>query len=109
MNDVTATPRRIPTDWKADAMQTRIRRRYGAERRFRMIGLGAVLLSAGFLAFLLITMMANGLRGFTQAEVRVHLDFARSALFIDPGALGGDRADAALAAADIEGVVRAAA
>jgi phosphate transport system permease protein len=51
---------RTPTEWKAKAMQQRIRSRYGAERRFRMLGLGAVLLSAAVLAFLLITMIGNG-------------------------------------------------
>jgi phosphate transport system permease protein len=110
MNDVTSTrARRVPTDWKSDAMQQRIRRRYSAERRFRWIGLGAVLLSASFLAFLLITMVGNGARGFTQAEVRLNVDFPKSALFIDPATLKGFGADAALATADIDGTVRAAA
>jgi len=110
MNDVTATkPRRAPTDWNSDAMQQRIRRRYSAERRFRWIGLGAILLSASFLAFLLITMVGNGARGFTQAEVRLDVDFPKSALFIDPATLKGFGADAALATADIDGTVRAAA
>ena len=62
-----------PTDWSGEAIQKRIRKRYVAERRFRLIGLVAVLISAGFLAFLLITMMANGLRGFTQTEIRLDL------------------------------------
>ena len=62
-----------PTDWNSESIQRRIRKRYSAERRFRLIGLFAVLLSAGFLAFLLITMMANGLRGFTQTEISVEL------------------------------------
>ena len=35
-------------------MQKRIASRYGAERRFRLFGLGAVLLSGAFLAFLLV-------------------------------------------------------
>jgi phosphate transport system permease protein len=104
-----ALPKRAPTDWKAQAMQQRIRRRYAAERRFRFLGLGAVLISAAFLAFLLVTMLANGVRGFTQTEVRLDIDFARSALFIDPATLKGFGADAALATADIDGAVRKAA
>jgi phosphate transport system permease protein len=107
MSDAVAM--RAPTDWKTDAMQRRIRRRYSAERRFRLVGLGAVLLSAGFLAFLLVTMLGNGIKGFTQTEVRLDIDFEKSALFIDPAALRGPSADAALAAADLEGAVRAAA
>jgi phosphate transport system permease protein len=79
-----------PTDWKADAMQRRIRKRYGAERRFRLVGLAAVLLSAGFLAFLVGTMLINGARGFTSTEIRVDLTRAQSAM---------------IAAGDYEGVV----
>jgi phosphate transport system permease protein len=90
-------------------MQGRIRRRYAAERRFRLVGLFAVLLSAGFLAFLLISMMSNGLRGFTQTEVRLDMDFARSALFLDPATLKASPGGAALAGAGIESAVAAAA
>ena len=74
-------------------MQRRIRKRYAAERRFRLVGLGAVLLSAGFLAFLLITMMANGLRGFTQTEVRLDVDFRaqRCSSIPPPARLGATR------------------
>jgi len=68
-----------PTDWKQSAMQRRIRRRYAAERRFRLVGLGAVLLSGGFLAFLLITMMINGLSGFSQTEVRLDIGPSQAA------------------------------
>jgi phosphate transport system permease protein len=100
---------RAPTDWKAQAMQRRIRRRYAAERRFRLLGLFAILLAASFLAFLLFNMFANGIRGFTQTEIRLTVDFARSGLVIDPAALSGDGADEALAAADIDGAVRRAA
>ena len=100
---------RIPTDWNAAAMQQRIRRRYAAERRFRLVGLAAVLLSAGFLALLLISMLANGLRGFTQTEVRLEIDFPHSSLIVDPATLRGFGAEAALANADFEGTVRAAA
>ena len=112
MNDLApaaAPARRAPTDWKVDAMQRRIRSRYAAERRFRFLGLGAVLLSAAFLAFLLITMVGNGIRGFTQAEVRLDIDFQQSAIFLDPATLKGFGAEAALAGADIDGAVRAAA
>ncbi|HEX8533152.1 MAG TPA: DUF3333 domain-containing protein, partial [Allosphingosinicella sp.] len=106
MSDAAA---RTPTDWKADAMQKRIRGRYAAERRFRYLGLGAVLLSTAFLAFLLITMLGNGVRGFTQTEVRLGIDFPKSELFLDPATLKGPGADAALATADIDSVVRASA
>jgi phosphate transport system permease protein len=68
MSDIAldAAPERAPTDWNGAAMQRRIRRRYSAERRFKLIGLSAILLSAGFLAFLLISMLINGLGGFIE-------------------------------------------
>ncbi|HYJ31345.1 MAG TPA: phosphate ABC transporter permease PstA [Allosphingosinicella sp.] len=59
--------KRAPTDWNGPVMQRHIRRRYAAERRFRLLGLGAVLLSAGFLAFLLVTIGAKGIGGFSTA------------------------------------------
>ena len=58
---------RAPTDWNGGAMQRRIRRRYAAERRFRLLGLAAVLLSAGFLVFLLTTIAIPGIPGFSVA------------------------------------------
>ncbi|MDI1296863.1 MAG: phosphate ABC transporter permease PstA [bacterium] len=75
---------RIPTDWKSDVMRQRIARRYASERRFKYIGMGAVALSAAFLAFLLFTMMGNGLRGFTRTEIALKVDFPASPLLLDP-------------------------
>ena len=79
MSDDLALIDPTPTDWKQSAMQRRIRKRYAAERRFKLVGLGAVLLSASFLAFLLITMMINGLSGFSQTEVRLDIGPAQAA------------------------------
>ncbi|HYI63842.1 MAG TPA: phosphate ABC transporter permease PstA [Allosphingosinicella sp.] len=74
-----------PTDWKAEAMQRRIRKRYGAERRFKLVGLMAVLMSAGFLAFLMWTMVGNGARGFMQTQIRLDLP-AEQVSLLDAGA-----------------------
>ncbi|MFN3944506.1 MAG: phosphate ABC transporter permease PstA [Allosphingosinicella sp.] len=97
-----------PTDWSSEAMQRRIRRRYSAERRFKLLGLSAVVISAAFLAFLLVTMVGNGARGFVQAEVRLDIDFPRTDLFLDPSAVE-NFGEQALANADIDGAVRQAA
>src|SRR5688572_29097861 len=107
--DLAAAPARQPTDWKTDAMQKRIRKRYASERNFRLLGLSAVLLSAFFLAFLLFTMIGNGARGFTQTEIKLPIDFPRSTLMIDQNALKGFGAEQALAGADIEGAAATAA
>ena len=92
---------RAPTDWKGDAMRRRIGRRYAAERRFRLMGLGAVLLSAGFLAFLLVSMLSSGLRGFTRTEIALPIDFVHSPILIDPAALRGPNPELVLASANL--------
>jgi len=100
---------RAPTDWSSEEMQRRIRKRYAAERRFRFWGLGAILISAGFLALLLVIMLGNGIRGFTAAQVQLDVDFQQTGFVIDRTALDGPNAEAALRAADFEGLVRQAA
>ncbi len=90
-------------------MQRRIRRRYAAERRFRMLGLGAILISAGFLALLLFIMIGNGIRGFTAAELRLEMNFPQSGLNLTEAQLRGPNAREAVIAADFEGAVRRAA
>lgn len=48
-------------------MQRRLASRHSAERRFKATGLFAIVLSLGFLAFLLVTMLAKGLGGLDLA------------------------------------------
>ena len=54
----------------SEAVAARIRKRYAAERNFRLLGLGAVVFSALVLAFLLISMTSAGVNGFRRAEVK---------------------------------------
>jgi phosphate transport system permease protein len=93
---------RLPTDWTSAAMQRRIRRRYTSERNFRLLGMFAVLLSAGFLAFLIVSMAWNGLRGFTRTEIAVPFDFPALALPVEPGALKSGNAEIILSKIDLE-------
>lgn len=102
MNKSPAPKRPAPTDWRSEAMQRRIRRRYGAERRFRLIGLSAVVLSAGFLAFLLVTMIGNGMGGFFRSELAVPVDFAAAKLDLNETQLKSSAADLALANAGLD-------
>jgi phosphate transport system permease protein len=100
---------RAPTDWKTQSMQRRIRKRYAAERRFRFFGLAAVVLSAAFLAFLLVTMVAQGWRGFLRTDVTLAIDFPASGVTVDRALLATPGADLALASAGLENAVKAAA
>ncbi|WP_066798874.1 phosphate ABC transporter permease PstA [Sphingomonas soli] len=100
---------RTPTDWNAPAMQKRIARRYAAERRFKLFGLAAVVLSAAFLAFLLATMVSQGWRGFVRTDVALTIDFKAAALPVDRAVLRTPGADLALAGAELENTVKGAA
>ena len=116
MSDTRTPPRtgagqreRAPTDWQSPAMTARVRRRYAAERRFRFAGAGAVILSASFLAFLLVTMVANGIGGFTRTEIALPIDFAELRLPVTPAQLRGKGANLALAGAGLQNAVEGAA
>jgi len=53
--------------WKTPDMTKRIARRHAAERRFKLLGLSAIILSLLFLAVLLFIMLKNGLGGLDWA------------------------------------------
>ena len=106
MNSPRAT--RAPTRDTA-AMRRRTQRRYAAERRFRRLGLAAIWLSAGFLAFLLATMLWQGTIGFRQTRIALPIDLAAAHLRVTPAQLKGDGVTRALADAGLERAVDAAA
>ncbi len=54
----------------------RLARRYAAERRFRRLGLGAVLLAMGFLLLLLSTVVGKAIPAFTYTYAVLPLDLA---------------------------------
>ena len=65
--------------------EARLKKRYAAERRFRLAGLSAILFSVAVLVFLLVTMTWNGIGGFQRAELRVAVDFREMGLSLPPG------------------------
>ena len=83
--------------WSGQPMQTRLRQRYAAERRFKAFGLIAVTLSAGFLVFLLVAMATAGLSGFSQTRIALPIDFRGSGLSIDSATMTDDEAASRLA------------
>src|SRR6185369_4107605 len=60
-----------------------LKKRYARERRFKAFGLAAILFSALVLAFLLVTMTANGVGGFKRTELQLVLDLPQSGMQID--------------------------
>ena len=75
MSDLVA-PTRTP------AYEARLKQRYAAERRFKALGLGAVVFAIAVLIFLLATMFANGIGGFQRTVLEVPVDFSRMGLSV---------------------------
>src|SRR6187402_3215105 len=90
---------------RTPAFEARLKKRYAAERRFRLAGLCAILFSIAVLAFLLVTMMANGLGGFQRATLTVPVDFTVASLTAPEG-VGEDATVRALEAQGLPQVVR---
>jgi len=72
---------------KAERLAARLRQRHRSDRLFRLAGMAAVGFAALVLAFLLLTMTANGLGGFQRAELRVPIDLSSGVLQLDPAQL----------------------
>jgi phosphate transport system permease protein len=49
--------------WNSPEARKRLAKRHAAERRFKAVGLGAIVLSLAFLALLLVIMLKNGVAG----------------------------------------------
>jgi phosphate transport system permease protein len=81
MTDIIAEGRATPI-YQSDAFARRLARRYAAERRFRLYGVLAIALALGMLAFLLGTIVRNGITAFWQHEVALEVFFDPQA--IDP-------------------------
>ncbi|MBB3952134.1 phosphate ABC transporter permease PstA [Aureimonas jatrophae] len=64
-----------------------LKRRYAAERRFKLYGLLAILTGLVFLAILLWTVVSQGYTAFWQTEIRLPITFSQSV--IDPKNTGG--------------------
>jgi phosphate transport system permease protein len=55
------------SSWHTPEASARLKKRYAAEKRFKAMGIAAIVLSLSFLAFLLVTMVAKGLGGIDLA------------------------------------------
>ena len=97
----TNKPRRTPQETQA-IVERSLRRRYWAERRFRIYGLAAVTAGMTFLVYLFFVIFSNGIGAFRQTQVRVPV-------FFDPAIIApeGNRELDALRAADYSALIRA--
>jgi len=78
-----------------DIVQQGLSKRYHAERRFRLYGLAAIVISLSFLALLFVSIIGKGYSAFVQTFVQLEV-------FFDPDVIGSEN----LAAADFPGLVK---
>ena len=86
--------------------EARLKKRYASERRFRALGLGAIVFSVAVLIFLLGTMTFNGIGGFQRVEMEVPIDFTQAGIAADPAAMEQPGALASLEAQGLRDVVQ---
>ena len=98
MSNITAAQRN-------ERIAARLSSRYAAERRFRALGLFAVVFSGLVLAFLLFTMTSSAIGGFQRTELRFPVDLSGGALTIEPSQLEGPGALQALEGAGLADVI----
>jgi phosphate transport system permease protein len=88
---------------RPDLSEARLRRRYAAERRFRLYGLGAIGLAVLMLGILLVSIISKGYGAFVQTQISLDIKFDPAV--IDPA---GTHDPATLANADYAMLVKGA-
>ncbi|MEM8852323.1 MAG: phosphate ABC transporter permease PstA [Pseudomonadota bacterium] len=77
-----------------DIIERRLKARHRAEFRFRMIGLGAIMLGVTLVALLFGSILAKGLPAFTQANITLNVTFDPQVINIPDRPVQGDLSDA---------------
>ena len=90
---------------RTPAFEARLKKRYASERRFRALGLSAILFSIAVLVFLLGTMTFNGIGGFQRVEMQVSIDFTQAGIATAPADVQPSDALASLEAQGLRDVV----
>ena len=85
-----------------DLVEASLKRRYAKEKRFKAIGLGAILLGLAFVSVLFVSIVSKGYSAFVQTHIQLEVHFDPAV--IDPG---GNRDMEQMARADYRKLVRA--
>ncbi len=103
MTDIVERPQGAAIGVHAtDEAQKRLKRRYGAEKRFRAYGLTAIMVSIAALALLLWSIVSQGYTAFTATTMT--LSVTVDPALADPG---GKRSLDEIRTGDFQGIVRA--
>jgi phosphate transport system permease protein len=73
MTDIISTPRAAP--YQSDDFAARLRKRYAAERRFKLYGVAAIGIALGMLAVLLASIVSQGYTAFAQHDLALEIYF----------------------------------
>jgi phosphate transport system permease protein len=84
-----------------DRVSHTLKRRYRAEKRFRLYGLIAILVGLGFVSLLFVSIVSNGYTAFQQTFIKLDVNFDERTL--DPS---GDRDPQVLRRANYGGLVK---
>ena len=87
------------------AFEKRLKKRYAAEKRFRLIGMSAIVFSVAVLVFLLANMTLNGVGGFQRVEVKVPVDFPEVGISVSEDMLARPTATQSLQNQGLEEIV----
>lgn len=90
---------------RTPAFEARLKKRYAAEKRFKALGLSAIVFSIAVLIYLLGSMTINGIGGFQRAELEVPIDFTQAGISADPAIMGTSGAVQSLEAQGLPEVV----
>jgi phosphate transport system permease protein len=101
--DLTAGAVETPAQRTRRLVEASLRRRYRAERRFRLYGMLAVVFGLGFVVFLFSSIISTGWTVFQQSYIKLEIHY--DAEVLDPE---GDRDPDVLGAADYSALVKAA-
>ncbi len=79
MSDLPAINQSVTVDWSSEKAQRRVRRRYGAERRLKWFGLGAIAMALLLLGVLVTSLISVGYTAFVQTHITlpVFIDAAK--------------------------------
>ena len=97
---------KITAPTRNEAFAKRLKKRYAAERRFKLAGLGAIAFSVAVLIFLLSSMTLNGLGGFQRAELAVPIDLSEYGLSATAEQMASPSAEQALEAQGLPDIVQ---
>ena len=84
-----------------DIVNRTLKKRYRAERRFRVYGLLSIFLAMAFLAILFISIIGTGASAFRQTFVQLEIEFSEEIL-----GLNGNREPEVLQTADFGGLIK---